>query len=36
MKLPIYMNQKNQTTIEVKWWGILYLKVKYFINKIKG
>lgn len=31
-KLPIYMNSINLTTIEVKWWGVIYLRMKYYFS----
>ena len=30
MKLPIYMKAgKDRKTIIVKWWGVIYLKLRY-------
>jgi hypothetical protein len=37
MKLPIYMKAgKDKKTIIVKWWGIIYLKLRYvFLSNVR-
>ena len=35
MKLPIYMKAgKDRKTIVVKWWGVIYIKLRYVFLSI--
>lgn len=36
MKLPIYMKMVDRRTIKVKWWGVIYLYIKYRILGFKN